>query len=148
MEAERIAVEDAVLSVAAAASAEWMGLAAGERPWIIEVQAPNGVDMAAIAGTSSGGEVVVLEDRPGIGALMRVPGDVARQIESGPSAGKVLHRRPGFLLIAGGGFEHGNLEPWWWGGSALLAVVVVLGAIAWRMKRESARQIAPREPRD
>jgi hypothetical protein len=40
------------------------------------------------------------------------------------------------------------VEPWWWGGSALLAVVVVLGAIAWRMKRESARQIAPREPRD
>jgi hypothetical protein len=148
IEAERIAVEDAVLSVAAAASAEWMGLAAGERPWIIEVQAPNGVDLAAIAGTSSGGEVVVLEDRPGIGALMRVPGDVARQIGSGPSAGKVLHRRPGFLLIAGGGFEHGNLAPWWWGGSALLAVVVVLGAIAWRMKRESARQIAPREPRD
>jgi hypothetical protein len=109
-----------------------MALAVGERPWIIEVQAPNGIDPAAIAGPGQSGEVVVLEDRPGIGALMRVPGPVAREIESGPLVGKVLHRRPGFVLIAGGAARPGMGAAWWLVGIGLLPVLAVGVSIAWR----------------
>jgi hypothetical protein len=144
VEAERIAVDDAVLAVAVATASEWMALAVGERPWIIEVQAPNGIDPAAIAGPGQSGEVVVLEDRPGIGALMRVPGPMAREIASGPLVGQVLHRRPGFVLIAGGAAEHQSRAAWWIGGIVLIAAS---SAIAWRVKNLSARGVARSTPR-
>ena len=144
VEAERIAVDDAVLAVAAATANEWMALAVGERPWIVEVQAPSGIEAAAIVGPGQSGEVLVLEDRPGIGALMRVPGPMARQIESGPLVGKVLIRRPGFVLIAGGATEHQSRAAWWIGGIVLIAAS---GAIAWRIKNLSARGLARSAPR-
>ena len=146
IEAERMAVDGAVLGVAAVVSAEWMALAADERPWIIEVQAPNGVDLAAIAGTARSGDVVVLEDRPGIGALINVPGGVARQIESGPAVGAVLLHRPGFILISGGRARPEMGAAWLFGGIGLLAVVGAGGAIAWRRRHPSRRRVAPGAP--
>jgi hypothetical protein len=146
IEAERIAVEDAVLGVAAVVSAEWMALAADERPWIIEVQSPNGVDLAAIAGTARSGDVVVLEDRPGIGALINVPGGVARQIESGPAVGAVLLHRPGFILISGGRAHREMGAAWLFGGIGLLSVVGAGSAIVWRRRHPSRRRVAQGAP--
>jgi hypothetical protein len=114
--------------------------------WIIEVQAPNGVDLAAIAGTARSGDVVVLEDRPGIGALINVPGGVARQIESGPAVGAVLLHRPGFILISGGRARPEMGAAWLFGGIGLLAVVGAGGAIAWRRRHPSRRRVAPGAP--
>ena len=75
---------------------------------------------------------------------MRVPGPMARQIESGPLVGKVLIRRPGFVLIAGGATEHQSRAAWWIGGIVLIAAS---GAIAWRVKNLSARGVARSAPR-
>jgi len=138
-ESERLAIDGAALAVTGAVSAEWIALALDQRPWIVEVQASDGFDPSRIVGGARGGDVVVLEDRPGIGALMRVPAATARGIESGPGVGTVLQRRPGFVLVAGASARGPGGLVAWAAGAALLGVLCATVAIAWRVRR-AARQ--------
>jgi hypothetical protein len=136
-DAERLALDAVTHAVMRAVSVEWIALAMDERAWVIEVHGVSGGVPTAVERASRGDEVVVLEDRPGIGALMKASPEAARRVIAESEPGTVLQRRPGFLLVARDTSESPDTFPWWVG--VVIALVVAVGmGLTMRNSRVSA----------
>lgn len=141
-EAHRQALDGATLAIAEAIGAEWMAIAADERAWIIEVKSSRAVDLATLAGDAhaDAGEITVLEHRPGMGALLSVPAVVARSIGSEPESGRVVHRSPGYIIIAAAPSQS-VIAKTAWAVAACATVVLTAIVLAWRSRAKASPSI-------
>lgn len=99
-EAEAAAAEDASARIAEAAFADWRAIAAGRRPWIVEIVSPSEGDAERLAGSVRDARVVILENRPGVRSLVAIPSDGGSPPCAGLLPGKEILRRPGYLMVA------------------------------------------------
>jgi hypothetical protein len=139
-DAHRQALDGASLAIAEAIGAEWMAIAADERAWIIEVKSSRSVDLTTIAGEAHAGEITVLEHRPGMGVLLSVPAVVARSVGSEPESGRVLHRSPGYILIAAAPSQS-VIAKTAWAVAASATLVLTAVVLAWRSRAKASPSI-------
>ena len=98
-DAERDASMDAAARIAEAAIRDWEFLLSGSRPWVVEVVSPSAGDAERLAETAQGAAVMVLENRPGVRALLQVSSGVGAPPVIGWLPGTEVMRRPGFVVM-------------------------------------------------
>lgn len=124
---EEAAVSDASLGAAAIVASRWVGLASGEHPCLMEIEAPSRAECARIALAASDEKVVILENRPGIRCLVEMPFSAVNAALSDQSFGAVMQRRPGYVLVSATSASYWK-TPFAW----ILAAVILVALIVWK----------------
>ncbi|MSR45368.1 MAG: hypothetical protein EXS15_08495 [Phycisphaerales bacterium] len=140
-ESERVAVELSASLVLTAVACEWVGIADGSREWIVEIEGSRGTEPASMASALGEENVVVLENRPSIRALIAVSLDAIDRAVGDASIGTVIHRRPGYVLMSPPQTSRwGRVSIWI--GVAGLATAFLLWRFRWRRSSRSIEAVS------
>lgn len=141
-DAEDAAIVNAVVPLLSAIAQDWIAIASGTRPWLVEILHPRS-DIPRALDAAGDGTIKVLEHRPGIRAVIEVAHSDLPRLGESLSLGPAIRHRPGTLLVAP---ESTMRPPAWIVGAAsvtgLSIAVVSLYLLRSRAKRR-AHQFPP-----
>lgn len=136
-DSEANAIPSVAVTVLAAIADEWIALAKGARPWIVEIHHPDQRISKALASGASG-SIKVLEHRPGVRAVIEVAEPEVPQLDGLLGLGPELRRRPGVILVT----ADGRWPAWAWilvGGLGAIAASAACAALVARKRHAGSR---------
>lgn len=139
-DAEATALSLASCSALAAIAEEWIALASGARPWILELQQPSLRVSEALA-TGQSMPLTILEHRPGVRAVIEVAEADIPGLDRLLGLGVPARARPGILLVAR---EPEPFEGQWKAIGAAAAVAGAIGTALLLRRRRHSRRMAAR----
>ncbi|MSQ90748.1 MAG: hypothetical protein EXS01_05055 [Phycisphaerales bacterium] len=119
------AAADAATRVIALISEEWVSVSEGKRDWILEISPSAEFQSSELMHAAQVGEVVVLENRPGIRALLAVPPEGIDRLLASGKFGVVIHKRPGYLLLDSAPSQPSRINRFAGGAIALIGGVIL-----------------------